>query len=345
MIFMNDRQFETRTALLEELWATSTETEDMQRVVSPKTKRDVFRYMGTVFFEELDIWVEEGLSDPDWEHALTLIRRSIDAALPDGLKETPSPSGDPSEELAERPSRLQAQSVAFYYLAKQRSDVRAFRSEVLGGTLVEPADLSSWVHSHLGWDDGKVGDDRIEFEYYKFDPDLGAQGGLRSAGAGVVAKIGGQLHTLKRLATNLHAAYGWGVENGITFVLTDRIPITVGSLHKVTRRSPYMSASRIELSLDPGLSQVEVIKAFEQARNALFYGRKQRVQTSKHLRLAVTAAQRGDSETWIEVMQRWNGHLSETDINNKYRYSNTGTFARDCREALKRLTGLEEEND
>lgn len=136
---------------------------------------------------------------------------------------------------------------------------------------------------------------------------------------------------LRRVARNRAADVGCSNGEAALWVISGRLP-SVEMIRTVYHPPAPSSAfgERIELTVDPATPPHEVMAAYSQAR-AEVVGKRTRLPTPKHPRLAIFADQR-PTETWAESMRRWN------DANPDWRYTYVPNFWRDCDRALRRFT-------
>ncbi len=102
----------------------------------------------------------------------------------------------------------------------------------------------------------------------------------------------------------------------------------VGTRVQVKTQLPVLS--RITLTIDPALSPREVADHYASVRRR-FTGRRNREITSKHLRLALFAADKTKGSSFKQRMAAWN------DEHPQWSYSRVTNFARDCAQARRRL--------
>ena len=226
-----------------------------------------------------------------------------------------------------QPSARERRMIAISQLlaedARQNEEaVQDFRQSMLGGRLLEWADVETWVRRQAT-DDGTLDrDPRASFLEYGVPDDLW----MRSQ---PTAK-NGVLGSLRILAARLAKRYGWQEAQATLFVLTDMVP-RVSPLHAEMKwTSPFEAMSRITLTVDPALPPREVADAYREVR-ARFLGPRYRTLGEKHVALALFAARKPGGITWREGMLSWN------KAKKKWAYSQETNFARDCTQALKRL--------
>jgi hypothetical protein len=224
-----------------------------------------------------------------------------------------------------RERRLLAISDLLAEDALQNGAVQDFRESVLGGGLLDWAEVEAWV-KHQATEDGK--------------PTPGPRGGFLEYGLPddnwcrrqPVAEQG-VLGSLRALAARLAGLYRWQPAQATLFVLTDMIPFVSPLWAEMDWHLPFEAMSRITLTVDPALSPREVADAYRKIR-ARFLGPRYRALSEKHVALALFAARKPAGVTWREAMLSWN---KANKADKKRVYSQETNFARDCTQALRRL--------
>ena len=93
---------------------------------------------------------------------------------------------------------------------------------------------------------------------------------------------------------------------------------------------PIWATSRVELTIDPGLSPKQVAVVYQEARRELV-GPRHREQSEKHIVLAQFAAEQKEGEKLAQSMRLWNETYPE------WRYKVVTNFGRDIQHARLRL--------
>ena len=93
-------------------------------------------------------------------------------------------------------------------------------------------------------------------------------------------------------------------------------------------------SSRINMEIDPTLTPEEVAERYKKLR-ARLVGARYRSMSEKHLRLAeFYGGHKPEGITWAALMNQWNGSQDRG-----WKYDRFETFARDCKQAWRRLMG------
>lgn len=243
--------------------------------------------------------------------------------------------------------------------ATRRPEVQKFRQEVLGGKLLNPEEVQTWIEQKAGESVAEQvkkhpeinervqflsGDSKAErqaklarFNYLRkleelyFDMIEYAvphSGWVHCTWIGKTGEIG----RLKQLASRLAKSYSWQEAQAVAFILTEKTPLypTIRITHKISTSSP----ARITLDIWARLPVEMVAEVYRKARRQLIKGRDRKI-TKKHLELAIFAAE-NTRGTWAEKMRRWNNTYPG------WEYEDWRPFARDCKAALNRVvsTGI-----
>jgi len=136
------------------------------------------------------------------------------------------------------------------------------------------------------------------------------------------------LWLLKFVAVGLMEEYPWSEAQALGLILsgdTPRLPTASVTLYPLF---PF----RIVLDLDPGLDAKRLCSEYREAQRALLSVKKRaKVQSEKHLRLAVFLA-RGKNGTWNDMMEAWNKHSRP-----EWAYTDSRRFERDASQSLAAL--------
>jgi hypothetical protein len=136
---------------------------------------------------------------------------------------------------------------------------------------------------------------------------------------------------LRRISESLAEDMGWARGEATLWVISGLLPSTdmVRTVfHPSTRTSAF--GERIEMTIDPATTPLEVMSAYHEARSRVV-GKRLRTQSPKHLTLATFMDRRPDGEAWEQSMRRWN------DAHASWRYSRVSNFARDASRARQRF--------
>jgi hypothetical protein len=255
------------------------------------------------------------------------------------------------------------QTVMSYLIALEAAkddEVHGFRSRVLGGHLLTPAQVGPWVEQHwhaegsptLWLTDMPL---RLEDpEHYVmgrgnhplltriFGP--GANPPLQlhllryhregeSVEQAVATAEGSILEQLRVLSVRLSAQYSWSEGQATAFVLTGHAPWISAAQASIAPRA-ISALTRITLQLDPALTPHEVAEEYRRARRYVVPGR-YRELSPKHLWLALFAALRQPGTTWAQLMSEWNRTMQEAHPT--WTYEQATNFGRDCGKAIEHL--------
>lgn len=254
-----------------------------------------------------------------------------------------------------------AQIVASY--AAKQIDVKHFRDKALGGVLLQWAEVANWIDRQRqsdgeptnwvdaplppGVDLGHLEDailgraDHIPVRFPGAASALEHGYGYRYLLYGVpdhdrrrsvAVTVGGTLDWLRIISQRLGHRFAWEPAQATVFVLTGLPPAVEPYRAEATVIYSFPVLSRIKITVDPALSSHELRRQYSEVRQWMI-GERFRPQTEKHLRLALVAAERDDEETWEDAWRKWNAEADNSD----WTYDSEEHFARDAREALKRL--------
>jgi hypothetical protein len=242
-------------------------------------------------------------------------------------------SGKPAGDGAATRRHAREEALASILAAEASNDpddrfgVRRFRSEVLHGQLLSRRAMDRWVVQELrrqGRPTIRRDSSGLHVEvlaYLTADADC-----VRHAA--VAAKS--VLDRLRRASTRFAEWAGWEPAEATGWILTGHVPDVSSLKAEVRHRFPLRARSRIVLTVDPTCTPREVAAAFRRLRREHF-GRLRRL-TAKHARLGAFAAAHC-GETKAVQMAAWNRAARPRD-----RYRRVSAFARDSRQALRRLT-------
>ena len=257
-----------------------------------------------------------------------------------------------------------ALSVALGALASRLEEVRNFRREVLGDTLLSWGEIKEWVESQMASDgaattylkvplppETKIATTRSGVE---LDPEVrlgqlswGAfasstrvlkyaleDGGWATA---LPVAAGGVLDKLRNLSEDLEQRFGWGSAEACVFVLTGMTPLLADMRAHQQLKLTCSAASRIVLEIDPTVDAGRVAAFYRQTRSR-WLAREHRRQSPKRLRLAVyTLEMRQRGIAWAEIMKEWNKTYGSMFPGGTY--SHGGNFRRDAGQAQRQLLG------
>ena len=256
---------------------------------------------------------------------------------------------------AESPNitRRMALSLALSELAEGDSFVQDFRTNVLGGQLMATEAVESWIQRQA-----EVDGQRTRWVQVALEADtviahspigLGVSPPVTASNVQGVSvnflayasadgkyhrsmptAVGGVLEELRLLSVRLARQFLWAESQATLFVLTGGVPLVnlVGTRVQFRNQLPVLS--RITLTIDPTISPHEVADHYASVRRR-FTGRRNREITSKHLRLALFAADKTKGSSSRQRMAAWNDEYPQ------WSYSRVTNFARDCAQARRRL--------
>jgi len=282
-------------------------------------------------------------------------RRILAAGTPSAEHRVPAPASREPKLGQERAWAL-SQLVAAH--AHYDPDVIAFRRKYLGNTLVEWAELDTWITARAKLDGERTTDITIVLPATATsDPDADelhispplervrpsrvATRRLDYALPGdewvrrVAVTADGALDRLRALAEALANAYGWIPMQASTFVLCGVTPFiatvrATRSAAKVRHQADLVWARRITLDIDPAATPQEVLDAFQHARRQQGVAQL-RPLTLKHIRLAAFAGAEHADKPWAERLRLWNTSFP------KWHYPEQSNFRRDAIRAEARI--------
>lgn len=219
--------------------------------------------------------------------------------------------------------------------AARNPDVAAFRNEVLNGQLLTAHQVPAWVEEQAQ-KDGPATLWRSDHDWYPGGPTVRVVYYTDPDGTWLhemPVRAGGVLDRLAWLTERLTEEYCWLPEQATAFVLTGEMPTLYDG------RAEYKTGSvpEIILHVRPHLSLREVSEFYAAAREKrIGPGRRDPGRIKPHLAdLAVFAAQHNDGRPWRDAMELWN------KTHPKRSYEDVRWFARDARQAYRRVTGRE----
>ena len=150
----------------------------------------------------------------------------------------------------------------------------------------------------------------------------------------IPVKHGGTLDRLRAVSESLARRFEWEEAQATMFVLTGLSP-PLSSLRGGFRMALSQPiSSRITMEIDPTLTPREVAEEYKKLR-ARLVGARYRLMSEKHLRLAeFYGGHKPEGTTWAALMKRWN-HSQDRG----WEYDRFEAFARDCKQAWRRLMG------
>jgi len=254
---------------------------------------------------------------------------------------SPDSRVDPAEHIETRgDARGAALAEIFSIDAAQLPDVAAFRTEALDGRLLRREEVADWIRDRVSARTADRPRPRSIGRKRSNPPHVETVGYLLPESRWphhVVIGTDPILRALKQVATLVVNRYGWLESEATTFILTGAIVGLPRGRAQVIRRLPWAAASTIVLEISPRTPPTEVVALYRQARRRLLdKGRRSRdLQKPARVSLAVHAFKTNGVATWRQAMKAWNEELPEGGR----RYSDPRSFARDCRDAFKAVTG------
>jgi hypothetical protein len=259
------------------------------------------------------------------------------------------------------PKRQEVVSRLLAAEAARDEEVRSFREEVLGGSLMKPQDVDRWIERQAK-EDGPPSrwltvplptgyEVRSSTTFATTEPPLTiseetpailVQKRYLSYVSSRVDELeedprrdvptaeGGVLDRLRQLSEGLARFYRWDEAAATNFVLTGETPLMPSIETRSRVPSTYGTLARISLTIDPALSPREVADHYRRWRARIVTGR-HRELSDKHMCLANFAAGRPVGETLRERMAVWNKEYPN------WKYKTETNFGRDCTQAVRRL--------
>lgn len=326
----------------------------------------VKRCLGPRFHEDLwDLLVDLGFVDEvlvvgamDLDQLVARARKILAVGAP--ALERRERVGAPARPEGPTPGqeRAWALSELVAHHAREDQDVIAFRRSYLEDTLVEWADLDTWIKARAERDGERTRDLTVELPAgttldrdggeLRISPPLKRVHASRVAvrtlayalpedewvrRVGVTA--GGTLDRLRALADALANSYGWMPVQASIFVMCGVTPListvrATAAEVKVRHEVDLAWARRITLDIDPAATPQEVLDAFQRVRHRQGLARL-RPLTVKHLRLAPFAGAEHADKPWAERLRLWNSSFPD------WHYAEQSNFRRDAIRAQARI--------
>jgi hypothetical protein len=149
----------------------------------------------------------------------------------------------------------------------------------------------------------------------------------------------GVLDRLRVLSELLHDRYAWTAAQATIFVVTGAIPLVATLSVEMHGHGRLPALGRIQLTIDPALSPMEVADQYALLRRN-FVGPRHRELIAKHVALAIFSSTRPQGEPWAVTMAEWNSLYEEGHPD--WLYTVPNTFGRDVTAARRRLLGQTE---
>ena len=144
----------------------------------------------------------------------------------------------------------------------------------------------------------------------------------------------GTLDGLRMLSESLARRFTWQEAQATSFVLTGISPLLSSLRGWIRMALSQPISSRISMEVDPTLTPEEVAEQYKKLRAPLV-GARYRSMSEKHLSLAeFYGGRKPEGTTWAALMGKWNRSQVRS-----WRYIRFETFARDCKQAWRRLMG------
>jgi hypothetical protein len=262
--------------------------------------------------------------------------------------------------------RREAISEALAAIARQSHEVISFRREVLNDTLLEISAVDRWLKDHQsegayphailvrlkeGFDLG-LDDDTGR---WKLEPPLSSMGPETIEGPVAVdlleyampdnrwvrrIPIGrdGTLRKIYAIASDLSRKFSWQQAQATVFLLTDLTPLVETESIEIRYppvvtlpyggQSPLTCLLRVVIAVDPMMTPRQLAEKYAEIRTKLRTS-KRRLQTEKHLRLALFAITHHSLSG--DEMREWNKNFPN------WKYSRVALFSRDAKTARTRL--------
>jgi hypothetical protein len=298
--------------------------------------------------------VRSGRHDINW-----LTERTWDLLELAGERVTRVDAGLPEGARVKRGDVQAVISLAAAYAAAKQDDVRKFREEVLGGTLMTLEDVKPWIEQQAkkdgrgtGWIKVLRPADVNPFEAKSFNVNLDKQPFQVStdmllygvAGSdwqhAIPVATGKTLDRLRALSQQLAKDFDWDEAGATIFVLTGRTPWIPSVRIRVQPRSirprddaPTYARGRISVEVDIAVTPNEVREHYRRIRKELLNGARTKRLSPKHLALAEFMVRQPEEESWETKRAAWNRRHPR----DSYSKNQTANFKRDCRQALERL--------
>ncbi len=141
------------------------------------------------------------------------------------------------------------------------------------------------------------------------------------------------LATLRDLAQELAARYGWAVTDSARFVLTGTAPVPSVLVRTLPQRD-FPPLGTIVLEVAPRTRPADVARIFAEQRRVVLGGGRERSIGGNRARLALFAVEHDARlRGWQQVMDDWN------ELHPDDRYTDVRQFSRDSRAGYEAVTG------
>ncbi len=147
---------------------------------------------------------------------------------------------------------------------------------------------------------------------------------------------GGDLDYLRKISESLADTYKWSKAQATVFVLTDIAPEIPLYKAEWELNFGFKALSRINLTLDPALTDKEVSEIYRRTRQEQLKKDKKgkvrfRILSDKAYSLAIFEAEQPEENTYAEKMRAWN------KLRPEWEYTEVSNFGRDSNQAIRRL--------
>lgn len=294
------------------------------------------------------------------ESAARKIRKIRNLALAHAKAKQEKVSILSSQEGKQSLGRSEAVSILIAQEASKDEDIRLFRAEVLGDTLLTLEEVDAWIQQQVqkegpptAWLEVPLSQTKTN-EYFQMKignalavslsleipaEQIRQMRGIRGHilrytvpddewERSVAVLIGGVLERLQQLSEQLENLYAWPQAQATTFILTGNMP-WVSPFSYTLRRNSYPLLNRIILEVDPMVLPKVVTRSYSNLRKEMT-PRRPRGLTEKHMQLALFASKHPNGK-WAEKMELWNKEHPE------WKYKAPSNFSHDCHEARRRL--------
>ncbi len=276
--------------------------------------------------------------------------------------------------VSERPEILEGQAsedtrydLAFSFLVARQVDevpeVKAFRKEVLGGSLVPFAELENWLHNTQAQDEPVVhwlevplgdvspeellewqrnglpalvpvsqGPERLKLRLSTFSLAYPGEDGWAKAIPINPVGVMGRLKDLCDSIIKYHAP-AWDEGSTVAFVLSGKVPL-IPQIRYRARVTSQGGPVWITATFDARTPQQTLAKHFAPIRNRLIGSRGRRVGTKGRELVLFAAKHKTKDVVWREVMNLWN---EEHKHKPAWQYDNYRRFHRDTTRAQKSM--------
>jgi hypothetical protein len=232
-------------------------------------------------------------------------------------------------------------------LASRERSLTRFRREVLRGRLVDPSRVATWVRRRSEREGPPTLRRVVPVERsgtplptpYGFVEELPLyldvwnEAGLPE---GVQIREDGILWRLKKLCEWLTQEYSFAEPDGVSLVLSGRMPPAPRTRASWTSYPRLPARSFVCMEVNPRVSPREVGELYADVRVRLLQhlglGSRSRPMTEEHAELAVFAVER-ESTSWEDLRLQWNENHPDRE------FVDVRRFIRDVRAAYRRVTG------